>query len=116
MEKHCFLASARNSLFKQLVASLLIDLTDDLKLHESKAIEVRALLDEIAEVKPDMVLLDETSPFVENSLLVLLLITNPGLPVIVINEDSNLMHIVRRETQILSSSNDLIEAINLIQV
>jgi len=43
-----------------------------------------------------------------------LLISRPGLPVIVISENSNVMHVVRRETRQLNSSRDLLATINLI--
>jgi len=113
LEKCCFLVGRKDSLFKQLVASLLVDLNDQLELRENKAVDFGGLLDEIKDAKPDMILLEESSPFSENSLLTYLLINIPAMPVIVISEDSNLMHIVRRETKLLSSSSDLIETIDL---
>jgi len=93
---------------------MLGELTDSLKLYESNAIDFSGLLDEISEVEPDMILLEESSPFLEDSFLVLLLVNKPGLPVIVINEDTNVMHVVHRETTLLTTSNDLVETINLL--
>ena len=116
LEKLCFLAGRKDSLFQQLVASLLNDLADNLKLHESEAGDIEGLLNEVAEVEPDMILLEDSSPFSQDSLLVQLLIDRPNLPVIVISEDSNVMHVVRRETMLISSSSDLIKTINLIEV
>lgn len=37
MEKCCFLVGQKDSLFKQLVASLLSDLASNLKLNESRS-------------------------------------------------------------------------------
>ena len=112
MDKRCFLAIRNNSLLKHAVSSLLGDMTN-LNLFESKADNVDDLLKEISKIDPDMILLEELSPFSEESVLVRLLVIKPGLPVIVISEEANLMHIVRRETVQLSSSIQLIEAINL---
>lgn len=112
MAKHCFLIGRKDSLFKQLVASLLTDLTDGFDLSENKHIDFANLLDEIKAIKPDIILLEEITPFLENSMMVHLLVNIPDLPVIVINEDSNQMHIVHCHTKLLSSSKDLIETIN----
>jgi len=112
LEKVCFLTSRKNSLFKQLVASLLRDLANNLKLHESQADDFELLLEKVSMVGPDMVLLDDASPYSKDSFLIRLLVSNPDLPVFVISEDSNEMHILRREVVLISSSSDLIKAIN----
>ena len=114
MEKHCLLTGRHNSLFRQLVAGLLKDLTNELTLHESRASDFMDFLNEVSDLQPDMILLDDSSPFSEDSLLTRLLINEPALPVIVISENSNVMHIVRRESVMLNSSNDLIKAIDLV--
>lgn len=114
MDKRIFLIGQGNSLFKQLVTNLLEDMTDDLDLLENNAMEFECLLEEIKNAKPDLVLLEELTPFTENSLLMRLFANIPDLPVIVIREDSNLMHTVRCDTRLLGSSKDLIETINLI--
>jgi hypothetical protein len=111
VNKRCFLAGRKDSLFKQLVASLLVDMLDDFDLHENQAVDFEGLLDEIQRVDPHLILLEEMFPFSENSLLSRLLVNVPGLPLIVISEDSNLMHVVRCNTRLLSSSQDLIETI-----
>lgn len=111
MNKRCFLVGRKDSLFKQLVASLLIDMLDDLELHENQTIEFNGLLEEIHAVNPNLILLEDASPFSENSLMSRLLVSLPGLPLIVISEDSNLMHVIRCNTRLLGSSNDLIETI-----
>ncbi len=114
MEKRCFLVGKRDSLFKQLVASLLIDLTDGFVLYENKALEMENLLREIDHVRPDMILLEDMSPYSEGSLLSRLLFKTSDIPLIVISEDSNVMHVVRRESRLLSSSSDLIKTIHLV--
>ncbi len=90
------------------------DSADGLQLYESRSVEFGGLMEEIMVVDPHVILLEESSPFSEDSTLMRLLLGKPGLPVIVIGEDSNLMHIVHLERKLLSSSNDLIKAITLI--
>ena len=114
MKKRCFLAGRNDSLFKNLVATLLNDLIKDLDLHESQAEDMEGLLNEISETEPTLVLLDDSSPFSGESPLIRILMHRPGLPIIVISENSNVMHIVRKETQIINSSSDLVKAVNLI--
>lgn len=114
LKKRCFFLGRRDSLFRQLVASLLVDLTVNLDLYESDADSTGDLLEEVAEVEPHLILLEEASPFSEDSFLVRLLIAQPGVPVIVIGEESNYMYIIRLETKLLSSSDDLIKAIERI--
>lgn len=93
------------------MASLLIDLTVNLDLYESDADAPGDLLEKVAEVEPHIILLEGSSPFFEDSLLMRLLIAKPGVPVIVIGEESNFMYVVHLETRLLSSSDELIKAI-----
>lgn len=114
MEKRCFFLGRKDSLFRQLVASLLIDLTVNLDLYESDAASTDQLLEEVAKFQPHIILLEESPPFSEDPFLVRLLIAQPGVPVIVIGEESNYMYILRLETNLLSSSDELIKAIERI--
>jgi len=116
MDKCCFLVGQKDSLFKQLVASLLSDLAINLKLAESRSTGFEDLLNEISVAEPNLILLEEASPFSGDSYLIQLLINVPNIPVIVISEASNEMHILRRESVILSSSSDLIKTIDQIQI
>ena len=116
MEKCCFLVGQKDSLFKQLVASLLSDLAINLKLAESRSTGFEDLLNEISVAEPNLILLEEASPFSGDSYLIQILINVPNIPVIVISEASNEMHILRRESVILSSSSDLIKTIDQIQI
>ena len=114
MKKRCFLAGRNDTLFKTFVANLLNGLIDELDMQESSADDLEGLLAEISDVELALILLDDSSPFSGDSLLVQILIHKPDLPVIVLSENSNLMHVVRRETTIIHSSKELVNAINLI--
>jgi hypothetical protein len=113
MKKRCFLAGRNESLFKNLVANLLIDLIADLDLYESQAEDLEGLLNEISKIDPTLIILDDSSSFSGESSIMSILMHQPNLPVIVIGMDSNLMHILRKETKIINSSNDLVKAVNL---
>ena len=65
VNKRCFLVGRKDSLFKQLVASLLVDMMDDLDLYENKAVEFDALLEEI---RKDHALKDSLNREVMNTL------------------------------------------------
>lgn len=84
----------------------------NLDLHENTTTDFKDTLGEIRDAKPDLVLLEEMSPFSQNSLTIRLLNSLPNLPLIVISEDSNLIRIFHSETRMLSSSRDLIETLN----
>jgi len=101
-------------LFRQLVASLLDDMSTNLILHEYQAPDLTSLLHEVTRIQPDMIILEDSIPFAGSSMLHHLLVAKPNLPIIVVSGESNEMHIVRKETTLLISSNDLINAINLV--
>ena len=114
LKRCCYLAGQNDSLLKDVVASLLKNSNRNLKVHESRTCDFEEMLNEILEVQPDVVLLNESSPFSVDDFLMRLLIVQPGLPVIVISETSNVMHVVRRETRFLKTSKDLLATINLV--
>ena len=115
LKRSCFLAGPKDSLLDEIVTGLLKDSNCNLKLHEGQTGDFEEMLNEIHKVKPDVVLLNESSPFSMDSFLMRLLIARPGLPVIVISEQSNIVHIVHRETRLLNTSNDLLATINFVQ-
>lgn len=86
---------------------------DNLDVQENQTTDFESLLDEIQTVKPHLILLEEAFPFSENSILSRLLVKVPDLPLVVISEDSNEMHVVRWNTRLLSSSRDLIETLKV---
>jgi len=114
MKKLCFIAGEKDTLFKTLIANLLNGRIDDMDVQESQADDFDGLLAEITEADPTLILLDDSFPFSKDSFLIRILLHKPELPVVVISEDSNLMHLVRKETKTINSSNDLVNVVNLI--
>jgi AmiR/NasT family two-component response regulator len=95
----------------QLVADLLIAQTKDLILHESRAHDVGSLLSDVEREQPNVVVLESPSPFTDETLLVQLLVRKPEVPLILISENSNTVHVIRCETSLLNTSKDLINTI-----
>jgi chemotaxis response regulator CheB len=112
MNKLCFLAIQKNSLFKQAISSLVGKATNGIELYESVANNVEDLIKEISDMAPNVLLLEQSSPLLNESVLAGLLMISPCVSVIVVSEETSFMHVVHRETIQLSSSIDLIEAIN----
>ncbi len=95
------------------MSSLLLSMTDDIALFESTTHDLEGFLKEVSHAEPDLILLEESSPFSAEALLVRVLIAKPGTPVIVISQENNWIHVVRRQTVRLRSANDLIDAMKL---
>ena len=93
--------------------NLLNDTNHSLIVYESQAVDFEEMLNEVTRNEPDVILLDESFPLSTTSTLICLLTAKPALPVIVIGEDDNLMHIIHHETVRIHSPMDLINAINL---
>jgi len=94
------------------VAHLLEDMEHNLKLHDYRISSFTGLLSEVARVKPDFILLEDDTPFTTSSLSTQLLTADCNLPVIVISGESNVVHILHKESILLNSSFDLINAID----
>ena len=109
MDKRCLLWLCKDTLFKDVMSSLLLDMSDDIELLESSTHELEALLREASDLDPDMIVLEASSPLSEESLLMQVLMAKPGRPVIVVSQEHNWMHVVRWETVKLESANDLID-------
>lgn len=111
MRKRSLLLVGKDQLFRQLVSGLLLDIRDVVETYESSAIDLPDLLVEVADIHPDIMLLEDVSPLSADTCLVPVLIANADLPVIVVSSEHNWMHVVRRESVRLNSANELIEAV-----
>jgi hypothetical protein len=104
----------KDALFKEIMLSLLIDMTNTIEIFESTAEDVDDLLKEVSKYDPDTILVEESSPLSGASCLVHILMAMSGRPVVVLSQEHNWMHVVQWQTVQLSSANDLINAIKLI--
>ena len=113
MDKRCLLWLCKDTLLKEVISSLLLDISNDIELLESSVHDFETLLRGVSHVDPDVIVLEASSPFSEESQLVRVLMARPGRPVIVVSQEHNWMHVMRWETVKLESAYDLIDVMKL---
>jgi hypothetical protein len=87
-----------------------------MEIFESSAANIDDLLREVSNLRPDTVLVEETSPLSVASSLVHLMKAMPGHPVVVLSQEQNLMHVVQWQTVHVEKANDLVELIDFAQI
>jgi hypothetical protein len=107
----CFLLVFKDTLFKQIVLSLLGEMDSDIQFLESSADDIDSLLNEISEFRPNTVLFEEASPLWSASCLIHLLKEMPGCPIVVISQEHNLVHVVHWQTLEVEKADDLFKSI-----
>lgn len=113
--KRCLLfVCNQDTLFRQILSNLLVNVDDHVEIFESTARNVNDLLNDVSNINPDIILLEESSPLSVDSPLVHVLFARPGRPVIVISQEHNWIHTVRWETIQLRSADDFINTIALV--
>jgi chemotaxis response regulator CheB len=86
----------------------------NLRVVASEAVDFKGLLAEIKCVKPDVILLEESMLMVTNTSIVELLDTFFELRVVVVSENNNWLQVFRKNTRLITSAADLIQAIHTI--
>lgn len=112
MNPPCVLVMKNDWLMKRALTSVLQDAEAELQVCISEANEVNELRAEVVRLKPGVVFIGETTPLAAIGCISQLLTAQPNLKVIVVSEQSNWVHIFRREDKLLGS---LLEFIHLIQ-
>jgi hypothetical protein len=111
VKSQCVLAVLSSSLFTMAVTSLLAS-EARLRVIASEAVGVDDLMQEIRCIEPDVILLEETIPLKSQTIVIELLNSFSELKVIVLSENNNWLHIIRKDTLLISSTADLIQAIH----
>jgi DNA-binding NarL/FixJ family response regulator len=106
------LVMKQDALVNRALASLLLTSSSQLTVIVSEALDMRELVAEISKIKPDAVLLSESIPSAAKDSFAQLLMAYPKLRVIVVSEDSNWIHIFRKEDVLLNRLTDLLEVIH----
>jgi DNA-binding NarL/FixJ family response regulator len=101
----------KNSLLNQAMASILHSSGSRLKVITSSAIDVQGLASDIANHKPDVILLEESMTLANKDALTHLLMVYPNLRVIVASDDSNWLHIYRKKDMLMTRPGDLLNII-----
>ena len=107
----CVLAIAKDTLLSFALTNLINASDTGLVVVESNASTFEELVTEINTHRADVILLEKSSSFAGEQALTKLLMLYPRLLVIIIDEESNWLHIYRREDILMTSAADLISAI-----
>jgi chemotaxis response regulator CheB len=111
LKKPNLLLVFKDTLFKQILLSLLIEAHNKIEIIESTADNVDDLLGEVRIFDPDAVLLEKSSPLSDVPCLFRLFMVMPGRPVVLISQEHNFVHVVHWQTVQVETATDLIEAI-----
>ena len=104
------LIAYKNSLLNRILTNLLGSQTD-LSVVVGEATDMESLKSEISHHAPGVVLMGESMPLATTESLIKLMNAQPGLRVIVISEDTNWLHIYRKEDVLLTCAEDLYDVI-----
>ena len=112
MNSPCVLVLKNDWLMKRALTGFMQDAETDLQVCFSEANEVNELRAEIVRLNAGVVFVGETTSLASNGCISQLLTAQPNIKVIVVSEDSNWVHIFRKEDRLLGS---LLELVQLIQ-
>jgi chemotaxis response regulator CheB len=107
----CVLAMQQHSLMNQALINALLSSIPEHKVITSTANSLEALITEISELKPDVVLLGESMPLAAKDTLAHLLMCFPELRVIVVSEDTNWLHVFHKKDLLLTRQSDLLDIV-----
>jgi hypothetical protein len=110
----CILALQKDSLIKLTLANLVGKADEALVAIDSEAENLEELDREINQYHAKVILLENSSPFAEETSLSNLLVHSSKLLVIVIQEDNNWLHIYTKEKKLLTSTTDLLDVIHTV--
>lgn len=83
------------------------------KATKSSAGDLQILVDEICETKPQVVIFEDTAKLTENHTLFDLLMSTPKVTIVIVQRESNYIHVFRKEEIMIESSSDFLEALRL---
>ena len=113
MNTPCVLAVQQDSLIGRALASVLMSSNSDLKLITYQAMDIRGLVAETMQLKPDVVILGESTPLAAESSLGQLLMSFPALRVIVVGEGNNWLHVFSKKDKLVTRQTDLLDVLCL---
>jgi DNA-binding NarL/FixJ family response regulator len=83
----------------------------ELKIITSGANDVHGLIAETSKIKPDVVILGESTPLARMDVLGNLLMSYPEMRVVVVSEESNWLHIFDKKDKLMSQNSDLLDVL-----
>jgi chemotaxis response regulator CheB len=113
MSKTCIIVMRQDSLLNRALASILMSSKSDLKIVTSEAKDVGGLIAEVANLKPDFVILGESMPIAAKDMLGHLLMSYSELRVIVVSEDTNWIHVFQKRDVLMTRWADLLDVLQV---
>lgn len=111
MDTTCVLVTKQDSMLNRALTELLASAGCEVKLISSAAKDVHSLIAETSEVKPDVVILGESTPLARMDVLGNLLMSYPQMRVVVVSEDTNWLHIFEKKDKLMTQHADLLEVL-----
>jgi chemotaxis response regulator CheB len=105
------LVMKQDSLMNSALADVLKKSECELKVITSEGNDMKSLIEEASELKPDVVLLGESTLLARKDVLGYLLMSNPELQVIVVSEDTNWIHIFTKRDKLMTRQTDLVDVL-----
>jgi chemotaxis response regulator CheB len=113
MSVPCVLAVQHDSLIGRALMSVLISSNSELKVITYKSKDIGGLVAETTELKPDVVILGESTPLAAKDSLGQLLMSFPTLRVIVVGEGNNWLHVFSKRDKLVTRQADLLDVLCL---
>jgi chemotaxis response regulator CheB len=113
MSTPCVLAVQQDSLISRALASVLTNAKSELRVITYTAKDIGDLVAETSELKPDVVILGESTPLAAKDSLGQLLMSFPTLRVIVVGEGNNWLHVFSKKDKLVTRQTDLLDVLCL---
>jgi chemotaxis response regulator CheB len=111
MNTTCVLVTKQDSMINRALTDLLQSSDCELKIITSGANDVHALIAETSKLKPDIVILGESSPLARMDVLGNLLMSYPEMRVVVVSEETNWLHIFDKKDKLMARNSDLLDVL-----
>jgi chemotaxis response regulator CheB len=98
-------------MLNRAITDLLYTSDCELKIIKSGANDVNGLIAETSKIKPDVVILGESTPLARMDVLGNLLMSYPEMRVVVVSEESNWLHIFDKKDKLMARNSDLLDAL-----
>ena len=113
MNTPCVLAVQQDSLIGRALTSVLLSSKSELKVITYQSKDIGGLIVETSELKPDVVVLGESTPLAAKDSLGQLLMSFPALRVIVVGEGNNWLHVFSKKDKLVTRQSDLLDVLCL---
>lgn len=110
MNNPCLLVIDNDSPLNFALEMLLVP-SSGIQAVKSNAKDLQGIVDEVCELKSQVVILEDSATPTEEKSLANLLMLNPELKIVVVLKDSNYVHIFRKDEVLIQNSSEFLEII-----